>query len=122
MAHHSNNHITTWHNSQPNLGSQAKGYIVCVAYILCVRVSPTLGVEGPLCSVVLVEVNPLLLSQLTHFAVELSGNVDVGGWDLSGNALGAKKPVDLRGGGEDPIVGTHPQNQRHVGPGQVEIP
>lgn len=83
---------------------------------------PTLGVEGPVCSVILVKVNSLLLSQLTHFAVELSGNVDVGRWDLPGNALGAEKPVDLRGGGEDPIVGTHPQNQRHVGPGQVEIP
>ncbi|CAB1312955.1 unnamed protein product [Coregonus sp. 'balchen'] len=50
---------------------------------------------------------------MTHFAVELSGNVDVGRWDLSGNALGAEKPIDLRGGGEDPVVSAQPENQRH---------
>lgn len=81
----------------------------------------TFGVEGPLWSVVLVQVDPLLLAQLAHPVVKLPGDVDVGRRDGSGDALSPEEPVDLGGGGEDAVAGAGPEHQPHVGPGQVEV-
>lgn len=82
---------------------------------------PTFGVEGPLRSVVLVQVYSLLLAQPAHLVVKLSGDVDVSLGDRSGDAFGSEEPVDLRGGGEDAVAGSGPEHQPHVRPGQVEV-
>ena len=77
--------------------------------------------EGPLLSVVLVQVNPLLLTQPAHLVVELSGDVDVSGGDGPGDPFGSEEPVDLRGSGEDAVAGSGTEHQPHVRPGQVEV-
>lgn len=83
----------------------------------------TFGVEGPVGAVVLVQVHAVLLAQLAHLLVELAGDVDVGGWDGAGHALGPEEAVDLRRGGEDAVVGAgaRVQHQPHVGLRQVEV-
>lgn len=82
---------------------------------------PTFGVEGPVGAVVLVQVHAVLLAQLAHLLVELAGDVDVGGRDGAGHALGPEEAVDLRRGGEDAVVGAGVQHQPHVGLRQVEV-
>lgn len=82
---------------------------------------PTFGVEGPLWSVVLVQMDPLLLAQPAHLVVKLPGDVDVSGGDGTGDALGAEEPIDLGGGGEDAVAGSGAEHQPHVGLGQVEV-
>ena len=81
----------------------------------------TFGVERPLRPVVLVQVNPVLLAQLAHLAVELPGDVDVRGGDRPGDALRPEEAVDLGGGGEDAVVGPGAEHQPHVRLRQVEV-
>lgn len=82
---------------------------------------PTFGMEGPLRSVVLVQVYAVLLAQPAHLVVELSGYVDVSCRDRPGDAFGSEEPVDLRGGGEDAVAGAGTEHLTHVRPGQVEV-
>lgn len=70
---------------------------------------------------VLVEVHSVLLAQLTHFVVELSGDVNVRCGNGTGDAFGPEEAVDLRGGGEDAVAGAGPEDHPHVRPGQVEV-
>ena len=88
---------------------------------LCARSLRAFGVKRPLWPVVLVQVNSLLLAQPAHLVVKLPGDVDVSCRDRSGDAFGPEKPVDLGGGGEDPVAGSGPQHQPHVCPGQVKV-
>lgn len=70
---------------------------------------------------VLVQVYSLLLAQPAHLVVKLPGNVDVSCGNRSGDALGSEEAVDLGGGGQDAVVGSGPEHQPHVRPGQVEV-
>lgn len=81
----------------------------------------TFGVEGPLRSVVLVQVDPLLLPLPAHLAVKLPGDEGVGGGDGTGDALGPEEAVDLGRGGEDAVDGAGPEHHSHVRPRQVEV-
>lgn len=81
----------------------------------------TFGVEGPLGSVVLVQVDPLLLAQPADLLVELPGDVDISSGDRPGDALGPEEPVDLGRRREDAVVRPGGEHELHVGPGQVEV-
>lgn len=79
--------------------------------------------EGPVGTVVLVQVHAVLLAQLAHLPVELVGDVGVGSWDGTGHALGTEETVDLWRGGEDVVGGACAgvQHQPHIGLRQVEV-
>lgn len=81
----------------------------------------TFGVEGPVGSVVVVQVDPLLLAQPAHLLVELPGDVGVSGGDCPGDALGSEEAVDLWRRCEDAVVGSGAEDEPHVGLGQVEV-
>lgn len=72
-------------------------------------------------SVVLVQVDPVLLAQPADLLIELPGDVDISSGDRPGDALGAEEPVDLGRRHEDAVVCSGAENKLHVGPGQVEV-